>query len=152
MVFEEHDFKEFPELSNRQIQEQQFLSPHIQFIDDFEATVVKVHDGDTVTLSHPSRDFVFPLRLIGLDAPEMNAGGEEARDWLKAKILNERVLVQIDNKNRVDKYGRLLGRILHGGLDVGEEEIFLGLAKPFDERGEEFPNINEIFSLKQWFN
>ena len=148
MVFE-HDFKEFPELSNRQMQELQFQSPHEQIIDDFEATVIKVHDGDTVTLRVPFRDFDFPVRMIGLDAPEMNAGGEEARDWLKGKILHERVLVQIDKKNRVDKYGRLLGRILHGGLDVGDEEINLGLAPPFEERGEELININELLSLKK---
>ena len=145
----EHDFKKFPELSNQQIQELQFQSPHIQIEEDFEATVVKVHDGDTVTLTANFRDFKFPLRMVGLDAPEMNAGGEEARDWLKGKILNAKVLVTIDKKNRVDKYGRLLGRILHGGMDVGEEEVHLGLAPPFDERGVEIPNINKELSPKK---
>ena len=149
MVFE-HDFKEFPELTNRQMQELQFQSPHEQITEDFNATVVKVIDGDTIRLRTVFRDFVFPLRFIGLDAPEMNAGGEVARDWLKGRILNAEIMVLIDKKNRVDKYGRLLGRVLHTGMDVGEEEIYLGLAVPFDERGEEIPNINEELSLKKW--
>ena len=102
MVFE-HDFKEFPELSNQQIQEFQFQSPHVQITEDFEATVVKVIDGDTVRLRTTFRDFDFPLRRIGLDAPEMNAGGEEARDWLKGKILNANVMVEKDKKTRVDR-------------------------------------------------
>ena len=49
MVFE-HDFEEFPELTNRQIDEFGFTSPHKQLTEGFEATVVKVHDGDTKRL------------------------------------------------------------------------------------------------------
>lgn len=147
MVFE-HDFKRFPELTNKQLEELRFISPHEQIEEDFEATVVKVHDGDTVTLRTGFRDFDFPLRLDGIDAPEMNAGGEIARDWLKSKILGARVRVEINKENRVEKWGRLLGRILYLGMDVGEEQIYLGLSKPFEERGDEIPNINKMLSLE----
>ncbi len=150
MVFE-HDYKQFPELTNSQIQEMGFTSPHLQITEDFMATVVKVHDGDTVTLRTENRDFDFPLRLLGIDAPEMNAGGEVARDWLRSKILNQEVMIQIDPKQRVGKWGRLLGRIIQGGLDVGEEELQKGLAKPFDQRKEgQLPDINQIFMIRQW--
>jgi endonuclease YncB( thermonuclease family) len=148
----EHDFKTYPELTNKQMDELQFLSPHKQITEDFDATVVKVHDGDTITLLTDFRDFRFPLRLLDIDSPEMNAGGEVARDWLKGRILGENVRITINRNNRVDKYGRLLGKVLHAGLDIGEEELRLGLCTTFENRREtEFPKLDKMFSLKQWF-
>ncbi len=131
-----HDFKAFPELTNQQLEEIGFDSPHEQIERDFEATVVKVHDGDTVTLRVGFRDFDFPLRLANIDAPEMNSGGEVARDWLKSHILGTRVLVLIDPLNRVGRYGRLIGEILFNGLSVGDEMMYLGLVSKFGEKNE----------------
>ena len=148
----EHDFVEFPELRKAQLEELQFLSPHVQITEDFGATVVKVHDGDTITLLTDFRDFRFPLRFLGIDAPEMNAGGKEARDWLRDRILGEDVRILINPKNRVDKYGRLLGRVFHVGLDVGDEMLRMRLVTTFENRREgEFPNTDKMFAVKQWF-
>lgn len=148
----EHDFKKFPELTNKQLEELQFQSPHKQITEDFRATVVRVHDGDTITLRTGFRDFDFPLRFLDIDAPEMNMGGEVARDWLRNRILDEVVQILINFKNRVDKYGRLLGHVFHMGMDVGDEELRMGLAVPFDQRREaELPNLHKMFSIKQWF-
>ena len=150
MVFE-HDYENFPELTNRQIQEFGFSSPHTQIEEDFDALVVRVHDGDTITLRIPDRDFDFPLRLLNIDAPEMNAGGKEARDWLRGRILGKNVTIQIDRFNRVDKYGRLLGSVLADGIDVAGEEISLGLATTFESRRPgELPNIDKMFNIKKW--
>jgi len=151
MVFE-HDYVNFPELTNTQINDFGFASPHKQITEDFRATVIRVHDGDTVTLRTTFRDFDFPLRLIDIDAKELNEGGEEAREWLKNKILNQSVTVLIDSQNRVGKYGRLLGNIIHNGLSVAEEEIHLGLAKPFGTKDEgKIDRQDKTFSLRQWF-
>ncbi len=151
MVFE-HDYKKFPELTNKQIEEFGFTSPHKQIEEDFEAEVVKVHDGDTITLFTTFRDFEFPLRLLDIDAPEMNAGGSVARDWLRGRILGQLVNILIRTKNRVDKYGRLLGSVFYKGIDVGEEELRLGLATTFENRRQdELPNLDKMFSIKQWF-
>ena len=147
----EHDYKKFPELTNKQLQDIGLSSPHIQIIGDFRASVVRVHDGDTVTLETTFRDFTFPLRLLDIDSPEMNAGGEEARDWLRNKILGQEVDVLIDSDNRVGKWGRLLGTIVWNGLNVAQEEIHLGLAVPFGSKQEgEVPKMEKLFSLKQW--
>ena len=147
----EHNFKEYPELTNAQIDEFGFQSPHTQITEGFRAKVVRVHDGDTVTLRVGFRDFDFPLRLLDIDAPEMNAGGEEARDFVRERILNEEVEVIINVKNRVDKYGRLLGKIFHRGMDLGQELIVLGYAIPFTQRGEDIiPVLGKMFSIKQW--
>jgi len=147
-----HDYKNYPELTKRQLEEYGFTSPHKQITENFFATVVKVHDGDTITLRTDFRDFDFPLRFLDIDTPEMNEGGDIARDWLKGRLLGETVEIIIDTYNRVDKYGRLLGKVLHRGLIAGDEEMMLGLARPFEQRTEgEFPNISKELNTKKWF-
>lgn len=132
----DHDFKENPELRNPQMQELYWESPHKQITEDFRATVVKVHDGDTITLRTSFRDFDFPLRLAEIDAKEMSEGGEAAKDWLENRLLNAEVDILIDPRNRVEKWGRLLGKVIHRGLDVGVEMMMLGLAVQFRERND----------------
>ena len=132
-----HDFKSFPELTNGQMQFYYFESPHKQIFEDFEAKVVKVHDGDTITIDWSERDFTFPVRFANVAAPEMNeAGGAEAQSWLEKRILNEIVTIKINPKNRVEKWGRLLGTIIHNGMDVGEEEIFAGKCTGWAQRND----------------
>ena len=148
----EHDYKNFPELSDSQMEQLQFSSPHEQITEDFVATVVKVHDGDTITLRVDFRDFDFPLRFLDIDAPELNNGGDVAREWLKSKIENQEVQVRIDPQNRVGKYGRLLGRVFYSGMDIGQESLYLGLVKPFGAKKEGEPlALLRLFSLRQWF-
>lgn len=146
-----HDYKKFPELTNVQLQEIGFTSPFPQITEDFNAVCVKVHDGDTITLKTTFRDFKFPLRFLDIDTPEMNAGGEKARDWLKSQIEGENVYIQIDKDNRVGKYGRLLGRVFHRGLNMGETELRLGLTKRFGFKLEsELPNLDKDLNIKKW--
>lgn len=148
----EHDYKKFPELTNRQIEEFGFESPHPQLTEDFRATVVKVTDGDSVRLQIEERDFDFPLRILDIDAPEMSEGGEQAREFLKGQIEDEEVEIIIDKKNRVGKYGRLLGRIISRGIDMAEAEQRLGFAKPFGKEGEEkIAPITKQLRQNQWF-
>ena len=147
----DHDFKNYPELLNSEMAELEFISPHPQIKEDFRATVVKVHDGDTITLRTSVRDFTFPLRFLAIDSKELNEGGEAARDWLKTRLLNSEVTIKIDGSNRVDKYGRLLGKVLSNGLDVGQEELDLGYAVPFAQRDEgKIDNLNKTFNIDKW--
>lgn len=146
---EEHDFKKYPELTNQQISEFGLLSPHVQLTEDFDATVVKVHDGDTVTLRTSTRDFDFPIRFLDIDAPELGEGGEEARDWLEGVILGEEVRIVLDTNNRVDKYGRLLGRVLSRGLDVADMMLSLGLVQEFGRKNEgRWESVDKIFRVQ----
>ena len=150
---DEHDFKTYPELSNAELSTFGFASPHEQITQDFLAVVVKVHDGDTVTLRCDFRDFDFPLRFASIDAPELNTGvpGEEARDFLKNLVEGLEVTVRLDEQ-RVDKYGRLLGDIVVGGCVAGDLLLQFGFALPFERRLEgELPDLNETFAEKQWF-
>jgi endonuclease YncB( thermonuclease family) len=146
-----HNFKNFPELTNSQMETMYFESPHKQITEDFRAKVIKVTDGDTIRVETDFRDFDFPIRFLNIDAPELNEpGGERTKDWLSEQILKEEIDVLIEN-NRVDKWGRLLGKIVHRGLDLGEIMLSLGLATKFENRNEdEIPNINQELNIKQW--
>lgn len=148
----EHDYKNYPELTNTEINEFGFSSPHKQITQDFEAFVTQVHDGDTITVSTTFRDFKFPIRFTLIDAPELNNGGDAARDWLKTRILNQTVKVIIDPNNRVGKYGRLLGNIFFNGLSINNQELMLGLAKEYGKKFEgQIPPIYKDLRLENWF-
>jgi len=132
-----HDYNRYPELTNTELQVLGFTSPHHQYTEDFFATVVKVHDGDTVTLRTVDRDFNFPLRLLSINAPELNEeGGHESQEYLSNMILDKRVSIILDKNQRVGKYGRLLGKVISGGMDMGEIMKINGKATPFDARKE----------------
>lgn len=148
----EHDYKNFPELTDAQLAEIGFMSPHKQITEGFDATVIKVHDGDTITLRTDFRDFDFPLRFDGIDSPELSQGGNDSRDWLKGQIEGEDVQIQINPKNRVGKYGRLIGRVISRGLDMSETAVRLGFAVPFGKKNEgQIPSTEKQFSQKTWF-
>lgn len=151
---DEHDWKKYPELRNNEIEEFGLLSPHEQILRDFDATVVKVHDGDTVTLRCSFRDFDFPLRFSSIDAPELSTGiaGDEARAYLSQLCLGVEVVVLIDRFNRVEKWGRLLGDVVVGGVNVGETMVHMGFATPFNLRREgSLPDLNKVLAVEQWF-
>ena len=91
-----HDFKNFPELTNRQMQVYYFESPHRQITEDIRVKVVKVTDGDTIRVEWNERDFNFPIRIAYLDAPELDeTNGERSQKWLSSRILNEEVALKV---------------------------------------------------------
>lgn len=145
-----HDFKNYPELTNNELQEMPFDSPHQQITESFWAKVEKVHDGDTITLKTDFRDFNFPLRFLDVDAPELNAGGHDTKIWLENNILGHEVYIIIDKNNRVDKYGRLLGKVLCNGLVMNEVMLSLGLVWPFARRREGIIPDKELYLKSPW--
>lgn len=136
MTFYNHNYDQYPELTNAQLSVLQFTSPHTQITEDFDADCVRVIDGDTIELSTDFRDFVFPLRIAEINAPEMNEGGQEAKDWLQEKIEGKKLRVEIDRNNRVGRYGRLLGKVSYNGLNVAQEMFYLGFVSLFEQRNE----------------
>jgi len=146
-----HNFKQFPELTNAQMDEFYFESPHRQITQDFRAHVHKVHDGDTITVKTDFRDFNFPIRFLDINAKELSEErGHSTRDWLKEQIEKTEVDIQIDPDNRVDKWGRLLGRVISRGLNMGNTMLRLGMVTTFNARNEgKIPNINT--TVKGWF-
>lgn len=146
------DFKNKPELPNSLMQIYYWESPHPQIFEDFEAEVIEVHDGDTITLKTNFRDFTFPLRIKNINAPELSEdGGEESRDWLKQILLNEKIRVLVDPKNRVGKWGRLIGDVEINGTLISEIAVMNGWATPFDDRNEgQIPDLDKMIGVQAW--
>jgi len=131
-----HDFKKYPELTNNQMQLYYFQSPHKQITEDFRAKVEKVIDGDTIRVSVDFRDFNFPIRFLDIDAPEMDTPeGVISKKWLENLIMNEEIEIKIDLTNKIEKWGRLLGRIMHRGIDIGEESLRNNMSEKFEKKG-----------------
>ena len=131
-----HDFKKFPELTNSQMDFYYFQSPHKQIREGFMAEVIKVTDGDTIRVKTDFRDFDFPVRMSGIDAPESDTNeGRQSQKWLENKILKKEIYIKIDPTNRVGKFGRLIGEVTYAGTDIGQLSKDLGFSKTFGEEG-----------------
>lgn len=143
---EGHDFKRFPELTNSQLELYYFESPHKQILESFTARVVKVHDGDTITVRWIERDFDFPVRFLDTNAPELSEdGGFESRDWLEDRIKDKDVLIEINRNQRVGKFGRILGNVIWGGMSMNQQSIAEGFSTTFEGKKEgKIPRIDEI--------
>lgn len=139
------DFVRFPELPLSRMTDY-FESPHKQIFGSFMATVIKVTDGDTIRVMWEERDFDFPIRLSNINAPERGEPGwKEAGDRLRSMILDEEVDIIVDPNNRLDRWGRLLGTIIHRGLDVNQDQVNNGYAVVFGSKAFDFPDTNEYF-------
>jgi len=137
-----HDFKLFPELTNRQMEIYYFESPHKQITEDFIAKVVKVTDGDTIRVKWEERDFKFPIRFARIAAPELDEeGGVESQSWLEKEILGEEVEIKM-TKQRVEKWGRLLAEVFFSGRNMGQESMERGYSLPWERR--------ESHAIKLW--
>ncbi len=87
--------------------------------------VIKVSDGDTVTLLTDDK-VSHKIRLNDIDAPEKKqAFGNKSRDNLASYIAGEIVTVKYKSK---DKYGRILGTIYFENLDINLQQVKNGYA------------------------
>ncbi len=128
-----HDFKLFPELTNSQMNLYYFDSPHVQMVEPFDAKVVRVKDGDTIQVTTDDRDFDFPVRLSRIAAPELDeVGGLKSQKWLEKELLNEDVEIVL-TRQRVEKWGRLLGEVNFLGLNVNTQSLEQGYSIKFEE-------------------
>lgn len=98
-----------------------------------EATVTAVFDGDTIEVGWGRRRE--RVRLLGVDAPEtvhpdrpVECGGPEASAFTSRRLLGRRVSLTFDRERR-DRYGRLLAFVAVDGARVNDELLMLGLAR-----------------------
>jgi endonuclease YncB( thermonuclease family) len=89
--------------------------------------VVRVHDGDTLTVlvdSHQIR-----VRLTDIDAPELGqAFGRRSRDSLAEMCAG--VVARVVEQGH-DRYGRTLGRVTCASFDTNTEQVRRGMAWVF---------------------
>ena len=87
--------------------------------------VVGVHDGDTLTLLVVGNQPV-KVRLAGLDAPELDQTyGQKAKRALSALAFRKEARVESPES---DKYGRTLGTMFVGPVNVNAELVKRGAA------------------------
>lgn len=87
--------------------------------------MVKVADGDTLTILG-SGNTQYKIRLYGIDAPEKSqAFGQKSKDQLSKYIYGKDVFVRWKSK---DKYGRILGVVYLGTVDINLAMLRDGMA------------------------
>lgn len=140
------DWIKHPELRTIEFSELYFESPHRQITDDFFCKVEKVIDGDTINVKWEGRGFIFKVRLGRIAAPELGEdGGKESKKALENLIDGKEIDVLINPKNRVGKWGRLIGEVMHAGLNINDEMVRQGKAIPFSQAGKTFiPDFNRM--------
>jgi len=79
--------------------------------------VTKVIDGDTIKISSVNKN----IRLWGVDTPELKTSkGKAVKLSVSKLLLGKKVTLDIDNKKRHDKYGRVLAKVYLNGKDVNK--------------------------------
>jgi len=96
----------------------------------FFAKVIAVADGDTITVLTDANRQV-RVRLTEVDAPEGGqAWGQRSKQTLSALVFAKRILIKPAGE---DRYGRTLGRIYVGSIDVSAELVRSGSAWAYRE-------------------
>lgn len=92
----------------------------------FDARVVVVPDGNTLSVSNTSTGQQVYVRLRGIDAPEMQQPrGAAARQSLASLVAGK--IVRVEFKS-TDKMGTVEGRVTLGGDDVNLAQLEAGMA------------------------
>ena len=93
--------------------------------EEFSGTVVRVADGDTITVQRDSH--AMTVRLVGIDAPEKGqAYGQGAKQFAASLAFGQTVTVRVSGH---DRYRRIVGEvILPDGRSLNHELVRAGFA------------------------
>lgn len=92
-------------------------------------TIVSVADGDTVRARLDGTGRTLTIRLEGVDAPEQGEPfSTQARNATRVMLFNKKVQLKATD---VDRYDRLVARVVLDGRDASLELIEAGLACHF---------------------
>lgn len=100
------------------------------------ATLVKVADGDTITVINNTNGNRVRVRLAGIDAPEVDHGkgrpgqplGMAAQGALASILLMANIEV---HPNGTTSYGRIVATVTANGKDVATQMVAVGLARDY---------------------
>ncbi len=123
-----------PGMSVQQYHEQ--ISDSLKHSKKHEALfqVVKVYDGDTILVKKD--DIVFPIRLVGIDAPEIRHGNHQKSQPYGKKSKKYLAGFTKDKKVNLVSYGlggfnRVLAEVFAGSTNVNLEMVKAGLAEVY---------------------
>ena len=118
---------------------------------DFTAKVQRVVDGDTVHVVNKAGK-KFKVRLTGIDAPEKNQPYGLASTYKLTEILiNKLVLLKSKPNNgkpyTIDRYKRVLAKIILDGKDINLSQVLTGYAWHFKRyQKQQSPSDRELYS------
>jgi len=106
--------------------------------------VVAIADGDTITILD-SANTQHRIRLAGIDAPETHQTfGEQSSQSLSGMIFDKDVGVSYQ---KIDQYGRIVGKILLDGKDINLEQVKAGMAWHYKfYEDEQTPEDRELYA------
>jgi len=120
--------------------------PEVILSSTLDGKIIKIIDGDTVYFQSAGNNNYKKLRLVGIDAPELNQPfGQKSRQCL-ANLLNNRP-VQIISFGE-DRYKRTLAKLLIEEIDINLAMIREGCAW-FFRRYKQTLNKNDQFMYDQ---
>jgi endonuclease YncB( thermonuclease family) len=103
--------------------------------DTFTGMVIRVSEGDSMTVEDSATKAHLRVRLAGIDAPEPRQPfSDSSRRALGLLLLGEHVTVQWTKR---DRYNRLLGKARLNGRDVALHQLEAGRAWYFSEHATE---------------
>ena len=109
---------------------------------DFSGPVVRVQDGDTLTVLVARAEV--RVRLDGIDAPEMaQPYGRRSRESLAELCAAKQA--QVTEQGR-DRYGRTIGRVSCAGVSANAEQVRRGMAWVFVRYA---PPGSPLYALEQ---
>lgn len=101
------------------------LIPSIALSKTITGKVIKVADGDTITILNNQKQQT-KIRLYGIDCPENGqAFGKKAKKFTASLTAGKQVSVKVYD---TDRYGRSVGVVYVGSTNVNEEIIRNGFA------------------------
>lgn len=103
---------------------------------NYNAIVVAVYDGDTITVDMDLGLDVWlhnaNIRLNRINTPEVKGvtrdAGLKSRDWLRDRILGKSVIIKTI-EDTTEKYGRYLGEVWLEGKNINDALVLNGLAQ-----------------------
>jgi len=97
-----------------------------------QCVVVKIYDGDTMTLQCPRTEEKTRVRMYCIDTPEMQQKpwGKKSRDVLREMVaLGETVRLEAMNK---DRYGRVVGEVFYKKQSLNLAQVEAGQAAVYE--------------------
>ena len=118
---------------------------------DFTAKVLRVVDGDTIHVVNKAGK-KFKVRLTGIDAPEKNQPYGLASTYkLTQMLINKWVLLKSKPNNEniysIDRYNRVLAKVIYDGRDINLFQVSSGYAWHFKRyQKQQSPLDRELYS------
>jgi endonuclease YncB( thermonuclease family)/methylphosphotriester-DNA--protein-cysteine methyltransferase len=110
-----------------------------------EGKVVRVADGDTITVLDKENK-QHRIRFQGIDAPESKqAFGQKSKQNLSDLVFGKQVTVIY---SKMDKYRRVVGKVMLDGKDINIEQIKAGMAWHYKKYEDEQPPEDRVSYAK----